>query len=142
MFTFQKFYLNACLIITVMKKIILFIIQCFFHQSAQWQIQTFRYGWGGGRGGHPDPEIRGGPGLPPNFFWPFGPHFGQKMGGGGASPLDPPLLQSHHNPLYIKHLLASDRTHWLPVGCEEYEDDDHRHHHGHHLHHHHDTLFY
>ena len=33
---------------------------------------------------HPDPEIRGGPGLPPNFFWPFGPHFGQKMGGGGG----------------------------------------------------------
>ena len=123
MFTFQKFYLNACLIITVMKKIILYIIQCFFHQSAQWQIQTF--------------------GLPENFFWPFGPHFGKKMGGGGwFSPLDPPLLQSHPNPLYIKHLLASDRTHWLPVGCEEYEDDDHRHHHGHHLHHHHDTLFY
>ena len=64
MFTFQKFYLNACLIITVMKKIILYIIQCFFHQSAQWQIQTF--------------------GLPENFFWPFGPHFGKKMGGGGV----------------------------------------------------------
>ena len=93
-------------------------------------------------GGHPDPEIRGGPGVPPNFFWPFRPHFGQKMGGGGGSPLDLPLLQSHHNPLYIKHFLASDRTHWLPVGCEEYDDDDYRHHHGHHLHHHHDTLFY
>ena len=64
MFTFQKFYLNACLIITVMKKIILYIIQCFFHQSAQWQIQTF--------------------GLPENLFWPFGPHFGKKMGGGGG----------------------------------------------------------
>ena len=63
-----------------MKKIILFIIQCFFHQSAQWQIQTQ-----GGGGGHPDPEIRGGPGLPKNCFWPFGPHFGQKIGGGGGA---------------------------------------------------------
>ena len=27
----------------------------------QWPIQTFRLGRGGGGGGHPDPEIRGGP---------------------------------------------------------------------------------
>lgn len=79
---------------------------------------------------------------PKIFFRPLGLILVKKWGGGGASPLDLPLLQSHHNPLYIKHLLASDRTHWLPVGCEEYDDDDHRHHHGHHLHHHHDTLFY
>ena len=138
MLTFQKFYLNACLIITVMKK-------SFFSLSSVFSISLHSgrsrpSDKGGGRGGHPDPEIRGGPGLLQNFFWPFGPHFGQKMG--WASPLDPPLLQSHHNPLYIKHLLASDRTHWLPVGCEEYDDHDDHHHHGHHLHHHHDTLFY
>ena len=81
MFTFQKFYLNACLIITVLKKIILYIIQCFFPSvctvaDADLQIT--------GGGCHPDPEISGGPGLPENFFWPFGPHFGQKMGGGGG----------------------------------------------------------
>ena len=140
MFTFQKFYLNACLIITVMKKIILYIMQCFFPSVctvADPEVQIR-----GGGGGSSRSLDKGRARSPPNFFWPFGPHFGKKNGGGGGSPLDPPLLQSHHNPLYIKHLLASDRTHWLPVGCEEYGDDDHRHHHGHHLHHHHDTLFY
>ena len=36
---------------------------------------------GGGGGGHPDPEIRGGgagPGLKKSFFRPFGLHFGLK----------------------------------------------------------------
>ena len=65
-----------------------------------------------GGGGYPDPEIRGGPGLPKNFFGPLGLILVKKWGVG--SPLDPPLLQSHHNPLYIEHLLASDRTHWRP----------------------------
>ena len=36
------------------------------------------------RGGHPDPGISGGPGLPKKFFWPFGPRFGKKNGGGGV----------------------------------------------------------
>ena len=26
-----------------------------------------------------------------NFFWPFGPQFGLKMGGGGLGPRAPPL---------------------------------------------------
>ena len=34
---------------------------------------------GGEGGGHPDPEIRGGPGLQKNFFRPFGPHFGRRI---------------------------------------------------------------
>ena len=38
----------------------------------------------GGGGCHPDPEIRGGPGLPKICFRPFGPQFGLK-------PLNPPL---------------------------------------------------
>ena len=72
MFTFQKFYLNACLIITVMKKIILFIIQCFLPsvcKVADPDLQIGGWGWGGG---HPDPEIRGGPGLQKNCFAPSG----------------------------------------------------------------------
>ena len=54
--------------------------------------------WGaGGRGGHPDPEIKGGGGggsSKKKFFRPFGPHFGLKVRGGWtpwALPLDPPL---------------------------------------------------
>ena len=31
--------------------------------------------------GHPEPEIRGGPGLQKRFFRPFGPHFGLKIRG-------------------------------------------------------------
>ena len=38
-----------------------------------------RVGGGRGGGGHPDPEIRGRPGLKKNFFRPFRPQFGQKM---------------------------------------------------------------
>ena len=40
-------------------------------------------------GGHPDPEIRGEPGPPKNFFRPFGAHFNLKIikGGGPPSPL-------------------------------------------------------
>ena len=46
--------------------------------------------------GHPDPEIRGGPGLQKNVLWPFRPQFGIKISGGGGGtswtpPLDPPL---------------------------------------------------
>ena len=48
-------------------------------------------GGGGGGGGYPDPEIRGWPGLKKKFFRPFGPQFGLKIGGGGASPRAPPL---------------------------------------------------
>ena len=42
--------------------------------------------WGaGGRGGHPDPEIKGGGGgrLKKKIFRRFGPHFGLKVRGGG-----------------------------------------------------------
>ena len=39
-----------------------------------------------GGGGYPDPEIRGWPGLKKNFFRPFGPQFGLKIGGGGKPP--------------------------------------------------------
>ena len=44
---------------------------------------------GGGGEGHPDPEIRGEPGLQKNFFRPFRPQFGLKIrgvGGKGAGP--------------------------------------------------------
>ena len=44
---------------------------------------------GGGGGGHPDPEIRGGPASQKNFFWPFRPHFGLKIRGGGPAPPGP-----------------------------------------------------
>ena len=71
MFTFQKFYLNACLIITVMKKIILFIIQCFLPSVCTVADPDLQIGGGGG-GGHPDPEIRGGPGLKKKCFAPSG----------------------------------------------------------------------
>ena len=43
-----------------------------------------REGGGGCRGGHPDPEIRGGPGLQQKFLWPFRPQFGIKIGKGGG----------------------------------------------------------
>ena len=48
---------------------------------------------GGEGGGHPDHEIRGWPGLKKIFFWPFGPHFGLKIRGGGppGPSLDPPV---------------------------------------------------
>ena len=52
-----------------------------------------------GRGGHPDPEIRGGPGLPNFFFRPFGSQFSLKILGRWvprASPLDP-LLAPYKN---------------------------------------------
>ena len=47
-----------------------------------------------GGGGHPDPEIRGMPGLKKIFFRPFAPQFGLKIRGAGprAPPLDPPLI--------------------------------------------------
>ena len=48
--------------------------------SQQWRIQTLRKGWGErGGGGHPDPEIRGGPVSKKNFFSHFGPQFGLKI---------------------------------------------------------------
>ena len=43
----------------------------------------------------PDLEIRGG-GLQKNVFWPFGPQYGLRMGGGGCPwppPLYPPLIR-------------------------------------------------
>ena len=40
-----------------------------------------------GGGGHPDPEIRGMPGLKKNIFRHFGPQFGLKIR--GAVPSDP-----------------------------------------------------
>ena len=44
---------------------------------------------GGGRGGHPDPEIRGGPGLKKKInFSSLG--LGLKKGGGGQAPQAPP----------------------------------------------------
>ena len=49
---------------------------------------------GGRGGGHPDPEIRGKPGLKKIFFRPYGPQFGLKIrggGGGGGPPGAPPL---------------------------------------------------
>ena len=36
-------------------------------------------GRGGGGGGHPDPEIRGGPLVSQFFFRPFGPHIAMKL---------------------------------------------------------------
>ena len=48
---------------------------------------------GGGRGGHPDPEMKGGTGLK-LFFRLFGPHFVLKIRGAGphgSLPLDPSL---------------------------------------------------
>ena len=44
------------------------------------------YGGGGGGGVHPDPEIRGWPGLKKKFFRPFGPQFGLKIRGGHGPP--------------------------------------------------------
>ena len=121
-FTFQKFYLNACIIITVKKKIILSIIQWFFPSVCTVADPDLQITGGPG---HPDPEIRGGGGLQKNFFRPL-------------------WIRHCCNPPTIHYTLniswQSDRTHWLPVGCEEYDDDHHHHHHGHHLHHHHDTL--
>ena len=38
-----------------------------YYNNCQWQIQTFRKRGGGGSG-HPDPEIRGGPGRKKIFF--------------------------------------------------------------------------
>ena len=50
---------------------------------------------GGGGGGHPDPEIRGGRRRSQKtIFQPFGLQFGLKIRGGrppGALPMDPPL---------------------------------------------------
>ena len=44
----------------------------------------------------PDPDLEkggGGGGHPPNFFWPFEPQFGLKIGvgGGGVGPLPGPF---------------------------------------------------
>ena len=50
-------------------------------------------GVGAGRGGYPDPEIRGGPSQK-DFFRTFGPKFDLKIRWAGTRPppLDPPLL--------------------------------------------------
>ena len=41
--------------------------------------------YGGGGGGHPDPEITGAPGLKNFFFRPFVPQFGLKLRGEGSA---------------------------------------------------------
>ena len=46
-------------------------------------------------GGHPDPEIRGEPGLKKNFFRPFGAHFSLKIRGEGRVPRSPPSTATH-----------------------------------------------
>ena len=43
-------------------------------------------------GGHPDPEIRGRPGLQKNFFRPFGPQFRLNISGGGLDPTLQPVM--------------------------------------------------
>ena len=87
-----------------MKKIILYIIQCFFPSVCTLADPELQIRGGGGGGSHPDPEIRGGPGLPENVFWPFGPHFGKKMGGewGGGSL---PWIRHCCNPTAIHYTL-------------------------------------
>ena len=47
-------------------------------------LQIREGGGGECRGGHPDPEIRGGPGLQQKFLWPFRSQFGIKIGKGGG----------------------------------------------------------
>ena len=54
-----------------MKKVILFIIQCFLPSVCTVADPDLQIREGGG-GGHPDPEIRGGPGLQKIFFAPSG----------------------------------------------------------------------
>ena len=46
-----------------------------------------------GRGvvSHPDPEIRGGGGVPKKIFQPLGPQFGLKIRGRARAPRAPPL---------------------------------------------------
>ena len=57
---------------------------------------------GRGGGGHPDPKIRGEPGLQKNFFRPFGPQFGRNIRR-GAGPLGPsPGSATKDNGLYNK----------------------------------------
>ena len=51
-------------------------------------------GGGGGRGGYPDPEIRGRGRFPETFSRPFGPQFGLKIRGTGPPALDPPRVAS------------------------------------------------
>ena len=70
---------------------------------------------GEGGGGHPDPQIRKGAGLPKKFFRPFGPQLGPKIRGGPGPPGPSPesatvnkcfcqVVSSHHvgAPLHTK----------------------------------------
>ena len=60
---------------------------------SQWRMQTFRWE---GRGGHPQPLIRGG-GWSQNFFSaPRASVWSNDKGvGGGGAPLNPPLYLAH-----------------------------------------------
>ena len=80
--------------------------------------------------GHPDPEIRGG--LQKKIFWPFGPHFGQKIRSwGGPAPPPGPLpwiRQWYHspqdtlllliNPFWTKGWYCTSPLRWLQVWHE------------------------
>ena len=68
------------------------------HVGRQWRIETFRWG----RGGHPDPEIRGG-GAQKIFFQPFGAHVGLKEGRGGSHP-DPEIRWGSSKKFFFSNL--------------------------------------
>ena len=54
-------------------------------------------GGGGGGLGHPDSEIKGGPGLKKKFSRPFGPLFGLKLRGHGTPPPPSPRYATEDN---------------------------------------------
>ena len=56
---------------------------------------------GGGGGGQPDPEIRGGS-LQKKFFWPFGPQFGLKIRGTAGLPVPSPGSTTVSNHLWVE----------------------------------------
>ena len=68
---------------------------------------------GEGGGGHPDPEIRGGP-VSTNVFSALRASFWSKNKGGARAPraptLDPTLLQAQKSELHTKQILPCERT--------------------------------
>ena len=88
--------------ITVAEKLRSRPLLCNARSYQQGRLVSIVLGSGGSRpsdkggGGHPDPEIRGGPGLKKIFFSALRASFWSKNKGGGrapqAPPLDPPLL--------------------------------------------------
>ena len=62
-------------------------------------------GVGAGRGGYPDPEIRGGPSQK-DFFPTFGPKFDLKMRWAGTRPHPPPPAPSLDPPLLSVSLVV------------------------------------